>query len=256
MVIECDAHTVKTTWPVVPSTGSGSDEGFVGIETNKNAVYKDHLGKIWFGTIKGAICYNPHAERINKTPPIAHILEVKFAGEDTTNEYHKFQYHQEQFNPIPKNLILPYQFNNISFKIKGINLSIPHKVKYQWKLEGYNKEWSEPSQQEIINYTNLPYGKYRFLVKACNENDIWTKTPVAFEFKIVTPFWKKNWFYLIVFLSAFGLLYLISQWRVNRLQRAKKELENQVLLRTKELQKEKELVESKNKEIETEEHMK
>ncbi|HAP59069.1 MAG TPA: metallophosphoesterase, partial [Cytophagales bacterium] len=29
LVVECDAHTVKTTWPVRPSTGSGSDEGFV-----------------------------------------------------------------------------------------------------------------------------------------------------------------------------------------------------------------------------------
>ncbi|WP_128755268.1 InlB B-repeat-containing protein, partial [Aquimarina sediminis] len=29
LVVECDAHTVKTTWPVRPTTGSGNDEGFV-----------------------------------------------------------------------------------------------------------------------------------------------------------------------------------------------------------------------------------
>ncbi|WP_299442936.1 fibronectin type III domain-containing protein [uncultured Aquimarina sp.] len=34
LVIECDAHTVKTTWPVRPSTGSGSDEGFVRDDQN------------------------------------------------------------------------------------------------------------------------------------------------------------------------------------------------------------------------------
>ncbi|CAL2075331.1 fibronectin type III domain-containing protein [Tenacibaculum sp. 190524A05c] len=34
LVVECDAHTVKTTWPVRPSTGSGSDEGFVRDNTN------------------------------------------------------------------------------------------------------------------------------------------------------------------------------------------------------------------------------
>jgi len=28
LVVECDAHTVKTTWPLRPSTSSGSDEGF------------------------------------------------------------------------------------------------------------------------------------------------------------------------------------------------------------------------------------
>ena len=34
LVVECDAHTVKTTWPVRPSTGSGSDEGFVRDDSN------------------------------------------------------------------------------------------------------------------------------------------------------------------------------------------------------------------------------
>ena len=34
LVIECDAHTVKTTWPDRPSTGSGSDEGFVRDDSN------------------------------------------------------------------------------------------------------------------------------------------------------------------------------------------------------------------------------
>lgn len=34
LVIECDAHTVKTTWPVRPSTGSGNDEGFIRDDQN------------------------------------------------------------------------------------------------------------------------------------------------------------------------------------------------------------------------------
>ncbi len=34
LVVECDAHTVKTTWPVLPSTGSGSDEGFIRDDAN------------------------------------------------------------------------------------------------------------------------------------------------------------------------------------------------------------------------------
>ncbi|MEO1053284.1 MAG: Ig-like domain-containing protein [Bacteroidota bacterium] len=34
LVVECDAHTVKTTWPVRPSTGGGSDEGFIRDDAN------------------------------------------------------------------------------------------------------------------------------------------------------------------------------------------------------------------------------
>lgn len=34
LVVECDAHTVKTTWPVIPSTNSGNDEGFIRDDAN------------------------------------------------------------------------------------------------------------------------------------------------------------------------------------------------------------------------------
>lgn len=228
----------------------GKDEGFSGIETNKNAVYKDFLGKIWFGTIKGAICFNPHAEHLNKIPPITHLLALKITGQDSINEFHKFQYNQEKFQEIPENIKLDYHLNNITFTVKGINLSVPHKVKYQWKLEGFDSDWNEPSTQSIINYTNLPYGKYTFLVKSCNENDIWNTTPTSFKFEITSPFWKKNWFYISFSIIIFIVIYLLFFWRVKRLERIKQELENKVNIRTQELVKEKELVEIKNQEIE------
>ncbi|QIA06480.1 purple acid phosphatase family protein [Draconibacterium halophilum] len=38
LVVECDAHTVKTTWPVKPSTKGDSDEGFVR-DDRKGTVY-------------------------------------------------------------------------------------------------------------------------------------------------------------------------------------------------------------------------
>ena len=38
LVIECDAHTVKTTWPIRPSTDTGSDEGFIR-DDNTGTVY-------------------------------------------------------------------------------------------------------------------------------------------------------------------------------------------------------------------------
>ncbi len=38
LVVECDAHTVKRTWPLKPSTGPDSEEGFIR-ENNKGTVY-------------------------------------------------------------------------------------------------------------------------------------------------------------------------------------------------------------------------
>ncbi|MCP4520186.1 MAG: SpoIIE family protein phosphatase [Cytophagales bacterium] len=229
----------------------GKDEGFVGIETNKNAVYKDFVGRIWFGTIKGAICYNPHAERINNTPPITHILDANFSSRDSTIEFHKFHYNRKEFNTMDeKSMVFPHDFNDVSFMIKGINLSIPHKVKYQWKLDGYDEDWVEPSFQEVITYTNLPYGKYKLLVKACNENEVWNKKPEVLSFEITSPFWMKNWFYLLVVAFVFGLSQIGYQWRMRSLAEAKKALEDQVKVRTQELEVKTIEIQSKHKELE------
>lgn len=47
-MVECDAHTVKTTWPVRPSTDEGSDEGFIRVQ-NGGTVDKN---QIEFRTVK------------------------------------------------------------------------------------------------------------------------------------------------------------------------------------------------------------
>ncbi|MFH1321228.1 MAG: two-component regulator propeller domain-containing protein [Bacteroidota bacterium] len=232
----------------------GKLEGFFGIETNHNAACKDQDGNIWFGTVSGAIKYNPKLDKSNTVEPLTHINNIQLFLEnfdwsgfsDTIN-----------FNTgLPEGLILPYDKNYLSFHFTGISLTIPEKVRYIWKMEGFDENWSPITQKTDATYSNLPPGKYTFMVKACNNDGLWNEKPAKFSFIITPPFWKTWWFYLLCFLAGSGGIYSFIKMRERNLQRAKKILEHKVKIRTEEvvrqkeeIEKQKELVEEKNKGI-------
>ena len=55
----------------------GKDDGFVGQECNRNAQIKDKDGNLWFGTLKGAIVFNPRFEKINHKEAITRITGIR-----------------------------------------------------------------------------------------------------------------------------------------------------------------------------------
>ncbi len=212
-------------------------EGFTGIETCQNSVFKDADGTIWFGTINGLTKYNPANLVKNENEPITTITDVKlFNVTISQTEYKKFA---GDWNVI-SGLELPFDQNNLSFDFTGINFSNPDAVKYQWKLEGSDKDWSSATTQKNVNYSNLGSGNYTFMVKACNEDGVWNKQPVTFKFYISPPFWKSWWFIGLVVIVLFGIIFSVFKWRVNRIKAKAEEMQ-------KKLQLEKEVVELEQK---------
>lgn len=190
-------------------------EGFTGIETCQNAVYKDPDGTIWFGTINGLTKYNPANLVKNEHEPITTITNVKLQFEPVSNT--EFKNAVGDWNTV-SSLDLPYDQNHLTFDFLGINFSNPEAVRYQWMLKGFDKEWSPASPLHSFTYSNLSPGSYTFMVKACNEDGIWNRQPVELEFHISPPFWLRWWFITILVLTVSGLLFAIFKWRVNRIK--------------------------------------
>ena len=150
---------------------------------------------------------------------------------------------------VPDNFELPYNKNSIQFDFIGINLGSSRKVKYKWKLEGFDNKWSKPVKRHNANYTNLPPGDYIFQVIACNENNYWNTEPTTVEFKITKPYWLKSWFIASSTILTLVFFALFSQARVKRLRKAKLVLEKEIEMATVELRQEKEFIEKQNNEI-------
>jgi PAS domain S-box-containing protein len=227
----------------------GKEEGFFGTECIHNSISKDHEGNIWFGTLRGAIKYNPHRGKKNLVEPMTHITGLRFLfGENNWRDYAG----GISRDGLPLGLRLPYNKNHLQLDFLGLSFTVPGKVKYQYKLAGFDDSWVQVpvSEGSYAIYSNIPPGKYTFEVKAGNNDGIWNKEPASFDFEIIPPFWQTWWFYV----SCAGVLilgiYLLVQIRIRHLQRQQKVLKVKVEKATRDLKIEKEKVEQINLQLE------
>ncbi len=224
------------------------EDGFMGIECNQNAVYKDRRGKIWFGTVKGAIRYDPAEDRLNPVEPLTHLIGVKLFYEPA--DLSPYAAAANVKSDLPSGLTLPYNQNHLTFEFVGICLTAPERVRYRFMLAGFDKDWSPVTEATLATYSNVPPGDYSFRLKACNNNGVWNREPTMFKFTITSPFWQKWWFYLMVGLLGIGGMILFIRLRIVGLKNRQKGLEEKIQERTRELSGEKQKVEQINRELE------
>ena len=136
-----------------------------------------------------------------------------------------------------------YEENNITLDFVSPSFKDESDVRYRYRLIGFEKEWSEPSPENRVRYTNLNEGAYIFEIVASNGVGVWSDRPLAVHFRVLTPFWKSWWFML--FIAAFlGLtVYTMYQFRISLVRQRTAELEAKVAKRTRELMVQKETVE-------------
>ncbi|TNE56117.1 MAG: hypothetical protein EP338_00700 [Bacteroidetes bacterium] len=193
----------------------GRGDGFTGVETCQNSSFLDRDGTMWFGTINGLSHYNPARNVKNTNPPILHLTDVKLFYESLATTNYKEQV--EDWNTV-KQLVLPYDQNHLSFNFLGINLNNMDDVRYQWRLAGFDADWSPVSSDHQIVYSNLGPGKYLFLVRSCNEDGVWTPHPVRLPIEIMAPYWMNWWFIAGEVLLALLIIGFIIRWYIRRIR--------------------------------------
>jgi ligand-binding sensor domain-containing protein/serine phosphatase RsbU (regulator of sigma subunit) len=228
-------------------------EGFGGIECNGNACYEDPEGNLWFGTINGLYKYDPKQDKSNTQTPKIHFTKLKLFFQEVNWADSSFKsFHQgiQQWFQLPENLILPYDQNHLTFDFEALDYQMPTKVKYQWKLEGADKDWLPITDRQEATYANLQPNSYRFLLRACNGDGVWTETPTAFSFTIKPPFWQTWWFRTGLLSLFIGMAFTGVRIRLKSLELQKLELEKQVQERTAEVVKKSNEILMKNVELE------
>ena len=211
----------------------GAEDGIVGAETNRNSAWIDRSGKLWFGTIKGVIEYNPNEESQSMATMRTHITNVRLFLEDFDGAAYADGAHR--WFGLPAGLKLPYDKNHLTFDFVGLCYANPKRIRYQYKLEGFDEDWSPVTDHRYATYANLPPGAYVFQLKAGHQDDLADAASVAYAFKIIPPFWQTWWFYLICMLGFVGGIYGFIGWRTQALTRQQKRLEDTVEARTREL---------------------
>jgi len=208
--------------------------GFPGIETKQNAVYKCASGDLWFGTANGVTQFRPDKTSTEGLEPLTHIMNMKV------------NYQAHDMKPGMK---LKYSQNSILFDYYSICLTNPDVVRYKIKLEGADNDWRPVTDQTRAIYPALPPGRYNFMVAANNSNGEWNNKPVTFNFIIKPPFYLTWWFILLsLVLIAVSIIAYINI-REQNLIKEKIILEEKVKERTAEVVQKSMEIEEKNRDI-------
>lgn len=203
------------------------------LEPNLNAVFMN--GHTFFsGTNNGVLTYRASRNALDSIKPGVFIkslqVNYKFLSPDSAAE---FRYNQ----------------NNITFEFNGIWLKNPDKLTFRYMLKGFEQEWNYSGEGKIVNYNNLSPDNYEFIVQSKNEEDVWSNA-ATYSFSILTPLWKRWWFWLVVLIIGASLFYYFLKYRLKNLQKENVLLEQRVNERTSEIEKQSKIIALKNVELE------
>ena len=243
-------------------------DGFLGVGSDYNTLTSARDGKIWAGAVDRLTCYNPEKDVPDTIPPNIQLRSISIFNEninwldieknkDTTIllsngvKLKDFEFSSlSKWYYLPENLRLAYDNNYLTFRFVGITTKRIQHVKYQYLLDGFDNRWSSVTDKPEATYSNLPSGKYTFKVKAINSGGYWSGES-NYSFIIIPPWWLTWWAYTLYSLVFLISLWSFIKWRQSALKKEKVLLEEKVIMRTHELQGEKEKVESTLSELKT-----
>jgi ligand-binding sensor domain-containing protein len=206
----------------------GKNEGFLGVETSQNAASKGINGELWFGTISGLTKFNPNSVQKNNSAPKLILSQMSLLYKPLAETaYKEFL---DEFGLPDKEIEFIYSDNHLSFDFIGINHTNPERVLYQWKLEGFDEEWSPLTNKSDATYPNIEPGKYTFKVRACNEDGVCNENPLTVSFTVLPPYWQTVWFRVSIVAGSLLFISVIILFFVLRSRRRNKELREKLLM--------------------------
>ena len=242
-------------------------DGFLGVGVAiGETMLQDKNGTIWIGASDRLTAMRPENMPPDTMAPNIQLTTIELFNENIAwadLEYKKdstltlvngvnvsnFSFNGlTKWYPIPENLNLAYDNNYLTFNFIGITMNQPKNVRYQYKLEGFDENWSSLTNKTFAPYGNLQHGTYTFKVKAMNNDGYWSK-PFEYKFTIRPPYWQTWWFRGLVGVFIFGSIIFYIKWRERKLKAEKVILEKTVKERTAEVVQQKHLIEEKHKEI-------
>ncbi|HXF06711.1 MAG TPA: sigma 54-interacting transcriptional regulator [Blastocatellia bacterium] len=196
------------------------------------AGWKTRDGRLWFPTFKGVVVIDPR--RISTlAPPVA--IEKIISDQNLID--------------VQNAVTLPPGRGDLEIHFTAISFIVPEKVRFRYRLEGYDREWVDAGTRRVAYYTNLPPGDYRFRVIASNRDGVWNETGATFAVSLRPHFYQTLWFYALMMLALMGSGWGVNRLRMRRLLRRTRELEAAVASRTAEVVRQKDQLAETNAQL-------
>lgn len=189
----------------VPLEVFDTEDGYPGIAQDRRpmpTITQGSDGKIWIATSLGAAWLQPDKIHRNVVPPSVYIRSV-------TADQKQYQ--------VANGAQLPKGTRDFQVSYTALSLARPERVRFRYRLEGYDSTWTDAGNRREAYFTNLPPGTYRFAVLAANPNGIWSKSAQAISIQIPALFVQTRAFAALCVAAAIALLGIAYALRVRYL---------------------------------------
>ena len=167
------------------------------------AGWRSRDGKLWFPTIKGVAMIDPERMKTNSHAPPVVIEQILIDD--------------KSFGPSER-LELPAGTTRFDLYYTAPSFVAPEKVRFKYKLEGFDNDWIDSGTRRIAYYTNLRPGAYTFRVIASNNDGVWNQTGASFSLYLKPYFYQTYWFYAVCLVALLMLAWLVFRLRVRGMQ--------------------------------------
>lgn len=168
------------------------------------SAYKSPDGRLWFATQNGVVVIDAdHIQMNDRQPPV----RVEQMVVD----------HQE-IDLSDAAEVWPGR-GDVEIRYTALSFVAPERVRFKYRLEGFDREWVDAGTRRVAYYTNLPPGEYTFKVVAANSDGVWNEAGASLTFRQRPHFYQTSWFYALAFVAAAAIVWAIHLLRVGRVRR-------------------------------------
>ena len=186
----------------------------------KGDIITDNEGNLYISS-KGVVF------KIDNREQCSHLYdpEVVISSFKLYDEDYIFEEGSDVFDPGL--IYLPWNKNSFSFKFVSLDYSSPLNNRYEYILEGFDKDWIHSGNRNYAVYTNISPGKYTFRARGTNSSGLWSRNEPSIDLVISTPPYKSIFAYslyaaavLVIFYSL--IMIIKGNESVKRLKQEKK----------------------------------
>ncbi len=203
--LRCTSYDLSDGLPTLECTG-----GY------QPSCWRDHTGKLWFATGKGVVVINPADVRLNPRPPPVLVEDFLLDGKPIENNATNRNQPSTAALPLGTVISVAPGRHQFDFQFTALNFSAPGKVRFRYKLAGFENEWVDGGVKRVAHYGPLPPGHYDFQVSASNGDGVWNEQAAIVRLQQLPFFWQTWWFVVLTSLAAVAVISVIARYVATR----------------------------------------
>ncbi len=202
--------SARGLWRAEPVTRAirlfAARDGLASAEFNRLPLLQRSDGTLFGGTLAGIVGFDPAhiVESVAPPPLVVESITLRRDGHDLA------------LDPASGAIAMHWSDRDLRVVARALSYANPAANRYQWRLDGLEREWLDTGNRGDREFAQLPSGTYRLNVRAAAASGVWSAPLAALKLRVASPPWATPQAY-----AAYLAATAIALWFALRAYRAR-----------------------------------